>query len=257
MSEKQDYRIEILDLAIDVLEILNANREKALGVSDISRAVGITKSRVFRILKTLELRDYVALDLSTQSYRLGLRLLELGIGVRQQFSLSQMAAPRLQELAQNTGEAVHLLVLLGHFAVCMDRYQGAHMLQGATPIGAHIPLHVGASPKLLLAFLPDHEREHLLREIDLPQFTPNTIMSRDVLRQRLEQISERGYSIDLEEYEVGVNAIGAPIRDHSGAVIAGVGLTCPTVRWSDSRKEDLVKQVVATAGRISRSPGVI
>jgi DNA-binding IclR family transcriptional regulator len=252
MASDSDYKIEILDLAIDVMETLLKSDGRPQGASEIGRQLNVTRSRAFRILKTLEARRYVDFDPATQGYRLGLKVLEMGEAVRQQIDIRRIAEPYLRDLARETGDVAHLLVLRGDFAVCIDRHQGGFSLQGAAPIGVPIPLHVGASPKLLLAFMPEHEREQLLKGYDLVSLTPYTIVDHDELCQRLTEIREQGFSIDNQEYEVGVNAVAAPIRNHRGDVIAGITITSPTPRWDESRKHMLVRLATDAASEISQ-----
>jgi DNA-binding IclR family transcriptional regulator len=128
-------------------------------------------------------------------------------------------------------------------------------LQVATPIGQSVPLHVGASPKILLANAPEEERETLLKELSLQRFTPNTITDINELRRCLNEIREKGYAVDEEDYERGVYAIGAPVRDGTGRVIAGITITTPESRYSLERRETLIVQVLEAAREISRRLG--
>jgi IclR family KDG regulon transcriptional repressor len=251
MVNSTEYTIDIVDVTIDLIESLLEKGSKAQGVSDIARQLGITRSRAFRILKTLEARGYVDFDSESQAYRLGLKLLEVGEGVREQLDVRRVAEPFLRELARRTGDVAHLLVLRNEAAVCIDRYQGSYSLQGAAPIGVPLPLHIGASPKLLLAYLPEPERVRLIEEIELVPLTPNTITDRQELRRRLEEIRSQGYSIDNQDYEIGIHAVGAPVRDHTGTVVAGVTVTTPAARWDETREQNLIGLTVQTAAQIS------
>lgn len=251
MSEKVDYSISIVNVTIDLMEFLLSSGRKPRSVSEISRHLQITRSRVFRILKTLEARGYVEVDKENQGYRLGLKLLEMGEGVREFIDLRRIAEPFLRELAQKTGDVALLVVLRNNVAVCIDRYQGSFSLQGGTQIGVPLPLHVGASPKLLLANLAESEREKLIGEMELTPYTPFTITNPDELRLRIKEILNQGYSIDIEDFEIGINAIGAPVRDHRGNVLAGVTLTTPAARWNEARKQELVEIIIETANQIS------
>ncbi len=255
MSDEGQYRIEILDVAIDVIECLLAAGEEHQGTSEIARKLGINRSRTFRILKTLEQRGYVEADHQTQGYQLGVRFLELGERVRRQVHILRVAQPILRKLAQESGDSVVLVVLYGDNAVCVDRSQGHHMLQAEDPIGEPLPLHIGASPKILLAHLPEQKRERIIQEIELTRFTTETITDRDELRRRLEQIRSQGYAVDEGDLEVGVCAVGAPVRDHTGRVAAGVTVTLPETRYNPQHREELIVMVVEAANRISTQLG--
>jgi len=257
MPGQDRYTIEILDVTLDVIEYLLAAGGEPQRPSQLSRQLGIHRSRVFRVLKTLERRGYVEADPQTRGYQLGLRFLEIGEQVRERLNLRHVAEPILMELAQKTGDVAHLLVLYEHSAVCIDRYQGHHRLQVAAPIGQRLPLHIGASPKTLLAYLPGQERERIIREIELTPFTANTITDCDQLRRRLKKIRTQGYEVDEEDFEIGVYAVGAPVRDHSGRVVAGITVTTPDVRYSPERREQLIQLVVGCAQRISANLGYL
>jgi DNA-binding IclR family transcriptional regulator len=255
MPEKDKYVIEILDVAIDVIECLLASGNETQTPSEIAAKLKINRTRVYRILKTLEYRGYTEFNPEFQGYRLGLRFLEFSQYLRQNLDLRTISRPILLKLAQTTGDAAHLLIKHGDHAITIDRYQGKNRLQVSTPIGQIIPLHVGASPKILLAYTPDPEREQILHSLELPQFTPNTITDINELRACLAEIKANGYAVDEEDYEVGVYAIGAPVRNDLTEVIAGVTLTIPESRFSLDCREILIAQVIEAARQISARLG--
>jgi DNA-binding IclR family transcriptional regulator len=155
------------------------------------------------------------------------------------------------KLARQTGDTAVLVVLDGDKAVDVASYQGDNVLQAQTRIGERNPLNIGASNKILLAYLPEPKRERIINEMELTQYTDKTITCRDKLRERLAEIRSQGYAVDGESYEVGVYAIGAPVRDHTGRVIAGVTVTTPRSRYSSQREVMLVRMVVDAANQIS------
>jgi IclR family KDG regulon transcriptional repressor len=219
--------------------------------SEIGAELKINRTRVFRILKTLEYRGYVMQDSEEQGYRLGLEFLKFNQHLRNSLDLRKIAGGILIELAHSTGDSSHLLIKRGDHAITIDRYQGHHRLQVSTPIGQIIPLHVGASPKILLAYTPEPERERILKNYKLTSFTPNTITDILTLRRCLEEIKINGYAVDQEDYEIGVFAIGAPVRNDLGEVIAGITITTPESRFSPERCDELILKVVEAAMKIS------
>ena len=112
--------------------------------------------------------------------------------LRNSLDLRKIAGGILIELAHSTGDSSHLLIKRGDHAITIDHYQGHHRLQVSTPIGQIIPLHVGASPKILLAYTPEPERERILKNYKLTSFTPNTITDILTLRRCLEEIKING-----------------------------------------------------------------
>lgn len=256
MLEKDPYIIDIIDVTLDVIEHINDD-SKVYRASDIARALGINRTRVFRILKTLEMRGYVDYNADTQGYRLGVKFLQIGENVRERLDLRREAETILVELSRKTGDSAHLLILRGNRAVTIDRRQGENRLQVASPIGQSLPLYVGASPKILLAYLPDEERERIIKGIELERFTDNTIANLNELREYLTTIRQQGYAVDEEDYEQGVYAIGAPVFDFTGRVIAGITITTPGSRYSTQRKQELINLVVEAAKRLSEKLGYV
>ncbi len=255
MQATDQYAIDILDVTIDVIECMLAAGKEYLKPSLIASNLGINRTRVFRILKTLERRGYVEVDPISQGYRLGLRFLYVAKGILDNVNLRQEAGQVLKELAGLTGEPVSLLVISGLSAICIDNYPGEYLLQIATPVGQTVPLHTGASPKLLLAYLPLTEREKIIKSLPFTKFTNNTITSMEELRRVLNQILRQGYAVDDQEFEQGAYAVAAPVRDYSGRVIAGLTVTKPEVRFGPEQRETLICQVIEAAARLSRMLG--
>lgn len=254
-NNQTNYTIASLDAALDILESMVEVKSDWQRLSDISKRTGLTKNRVFRILSTLQARSYIEHDPTTQTYRLGLALFQLGHRARSQLHVHEVALPYLTHLAQATQEVAHLLVRRGLSAVCIAHRESDRRLLVSDQIGRPIPLHIGASPKILLAYTPEPERETILRQLELTRFTDKTIVDRDRLREKLDQIVKAGLSIDYGDYEDDVCAVGAPVFDHSGRVIAGVTITCPATRLDSEIEAQLVQQICWAALEISRELG--
>ena len=255
MPGQDQYVIEILDVTLDVIEYFVSSEGRAPQPPEIARQLNINRSRVFRILKTLERRGYIEADPESRGYRLGLKFLEVGECVREQIKLRRVAEPILSDLANKTGDVVLLMVLHGHTAVSIDTFRGGQRLQVAVPLGRPTPLHIGAVPKILLACLPEQERERVIKDMELTRFTANTITDRDALRRCLEEIRSQGYAVAEEDYYLGEYSVGAPVRDHGGRVIAGISVTAPQTRHSPQRLQELTEMVIDAATRLSARLG--
>jgi IclR family KDG regulon transcriptional repressor len=256
LKYEDKYIIDVLDKAIDILETLAGSEGKPLGASDLAEAIAISRGRVYRILKTLEARSMVVQeDKWGGGYKLGTKFLELGESVRKGIDLINIAAPHLKELAMSTGGVTYLVVLRGNHAIAIDRYQGSRDLEPTVPIGMPLPIYQGASPKLLLAYLPELNRNKLIENLELRPFTEYTITDRAELHRRLAQIRVDGYSIDNQEYVRGVISMGAPIRDSAGSVVAGASLVTLSQNCDENRKKDLIDKTIKTADKISARLG--
>lgn len=252
--DRDRYSIDVLNTAVDIIEAFQFNGNAPIKPGKLANQTGINRTRIFRILKTLEQRGYVEAD-GQNNFQLSLKILQLAESVHGKTELPKVAKPFLIELAQMTGDTVSLLVMNHGNAICLDSYQGHYSLQVAVPIGQILPLHVGVSPKLLLANLPLEEREQLIQTMTLTPYTPNTIVDRDELREVLKDIQEQGYAVDEEDFEIGVCAVGAPVRDHTRKVIAGITVTTPTTRFNTQRKDELIRLVIDVSVRISARLG--
>ena len=257
MAEKNTYSIEVLDVALDVIEELADSGKETKRPSEIAQKLGMNRTRVYRILKSLSHRGYVDTDSSGQGYMLGLKFLEIGTKTREQIDLRLLARPILLKLAQTSGDVAHLLVRYRQEAICIDFFQGENRLQVAGILGQTFPLYIGASPKILLAYLPRDKQVAIVNNIKFKQYTQNTITDREQLFARLDRIRTQGFEVDEEDYEIGTIGVGAPVFDHSGEIVAGVTITTPSIRYNTGRRQELVDLVCAAATQISEKMGYI
>lgn len=255
MPEEDRYIIEILDVALDAMDKMASSQEEFHSIPSLARQLNINRSRMFRIFKTLERRGFVDYDEKTESYRLGMKFLSISQNVRDHLSLRREAEQILKSMAAETGDCSYLIIASGNSAIVVDRYSGDNMLQLSAPIGSRLPLHTGAAPKLLLAYMPEDQREHLIDEMELPSFTSNTITDKNILRKTLAEIRQQGFAADEQDFEVGAYAFGAPIFDHEGHIVAGMSITTPTARCSPKRREELIGMVLASARKLSEKLG--
>jgi DNA-binding IclR family transcriptional regulator len=248
-------RIESVDAALRVLESFLEWPEVPQGVSELSRRVGLSKNRTFRILQTLEGRGYLRKDPDTQTYQLGITLLRLANQIPRRLDMYRFASTQLKALAQQSGEVAHVIMRHGEHSACVGHHEGGRMLRVSDRIGQTHPLHVGASPKLFLAYAPDDERQRLLATIRLKEYTSHTITDVEILKKRLAEIRKVGYSVEEEDYEAGVCAVGAPVFNSRGTIVAGITITAPKSRFGSSERNRLIQLVTSTATKLSEQLG--
>ncbi len=252
---QSEYSISALEAALDVAESFLTPNGTIRGVSEISRQTGLHKNRVFRILSTLSNRGYIEQDQVTQKYRLGSGFLVLGEAYRTGLDLRNAAIPFMQELADESGDAAHLFVLSEERALCVDVQLGSHVVQAPARLGDRLGLNVGAAPKILLAFQPELERSNLLREMEYLQYSSKTITDRIELEKALEQIQAQNYCIAEGDYDLSAFAIGAPVRDHTGQIVAAISVAIPEGRYNQELKQEKLKLVLDVALRLSEKLG--
>ena len=237
--------VRLLNLFID---------EPELGVREMSRRLDLGKSTVHRIASELAEADLLAKDAETSRYRLGLRLLELGSLVQARGELSNAAEPVLRSLLRTGGETVHLAVREGLEIVYIAKMESNHSIRMYSRLGRRGPAHCTGIGKAMLAFHSDDWLTDVLAA-GLARQTPATITDPAVLRRQLEEVRRLGYAFDDEEIEVGLRCVAAPVRDHTGAVIAGISVSGPSQRMTREKMRALVAPVIAGAEQISRHLG--
>ncbi len=254
MNNNPNYLIQSLLTSIDVLDCFS-REEQNLGISEISRKLGLNKSRVHRILLTLEQRSIVVKNPDTMKYRLGLKLFQLGYLVEEQLEIRHYAHPFMQNLALETKETINLNVLYNGRRMSVKKIESPHEIRQAVELGKSLPIHSGAPGKVLMAYLPDDSLTGLLEDKKLITMGPNTITDREDLLAELSKVRKQGYSISFEETYLGAVSIAAPVRDFSGSVIAALSVTGPVSRFTDVNIRRFIPLVIGAANSISTALG--
>lgn len=226
-------------------------------LTDLSKAAGLPESTTWRLLATLIDEGFVerASDGSGR-YLIGLETFRLGNAVLKRLGIGQQVLSLLEELAADTGETVNLGVLHGCHVLYLQKVESRHSLRASLTVGsATVPAHSSANGKILLAHLDTDLLDALLDTHPLVASGPNTITNKDALLVELERIRRQGYSVDDMEFGPDIRAVGAPLRDHTGRVIAAVAVAAPSTRLSCEGAHALAPKVTAMAVRISSKLG--
>jgi DNA-binding IclR family transcriptional regulator len=243
--------VQSVDRALTILEVLS--RVAEAGVTEIARELGVHKSTAFRLVTTLEAHRLVEQTSERGRYRLGLGLLRLAGATSARLDLVQEARPVCRRLAADTGETVNVAVLSDRSALYLDQIAGSSALQPHNWVGQHIPLHATSNGKVLLAWLAQAELGELLGR--LPAFTGSTITTKAQLKRALDTVREQGYAVAVDELEVGLTAIAAPVRNAHGDVICSMSLSGPTFRLPPERVAEVVPQLVEASDELSHRLG--
>lgn len=250
-AERPRSGVQSLSKALDLLEAFTFEQpEMALG--EISLKLGLAKSTVHKVLRTLLARGYIAQDPVTRRYRLGLRNWQLGSLAAANLDVRQTAGPHLQRLAGLTGEQVTLWVLEGVVVVCVERIDSRHQLRTYTRLGMVAnPLGLAAG-RCLLAYLPRAELDELLPALVRDQ---DPAVGAEEVATRLESIAERGWDVTDRSPSTEGIGVAAPIRDHAGRAVAAVTVSGPVDRFDDEAVGVLVPYVLDAAGQVSAELG--
>jgi DNA-binding IclR family transcriptional regulator len=249
----RDGGVQSVDRAISVLEILA--RKGEAGVTEVAAEIDVHKSTAFRLLGALETRGLVEQSADRGKYRLGFGLIPLAGAVTDNLDVTRQGRQVCAELAAAVGETVNVAVLQEHWAVNVDQARGPSTVATHNWIGKLTPLHCTSSGKVLLAAVGATRRAALLDASGMLRFTPRTVVDRDRLDAEIAVADQRGYAVAVEEYEVGLNAVAAPVHDRSGEVVAAVSVSGPSYRLDELRLETLVAPLLAGTREISRRLG--
>ncbi len=245
--------VQSVERAISVLEVLAARGEA--GVTEVASEIAVHKSTAFRLLGALEGRGLVEQTGHRGKYRLGFGLIPLAGAVSDRLDVVRQGRGVCTQLATEIGETVNVAVLREHFAVNVDQARGPSAVATHNWIGQLTPLHCTSSGKVLLAHLDPARRAELLARAGMPALTPRTETATHRLDEQLARVREAGYAMAVEEYEMGLNAVAAPVFDRSGQVIAAVSVSGPSYRLDEPRIRQLVAPLLAGTAEISRRMG--
>lgn len=250
---KRSYNITSLQRGLRLLTMF-AKAEGGLGAARLAEISGLPVSTLHRFLVNLESAGYLTCD-GAGNYHLGIACVSLGQAAIGQMDIRALSRPFLQELNHQTRETVHLTVRHGLSAVYVEKLDSPEPVRIFSRIGATVPLHCTAIGKVLLAYMPEAEQSQVLELLDLKRFTPNTVGSLQELRAQLQRVRRNGHALDLEEHEMHIRCLAAPVWDHSGTVNASLSITGPAVRMTITRLRELAPLVQAAGAGISRELG--
>lgn len=228
-KNSREYILQSVDNALRVLDSFNS-MEPEMGVSELSRKLGLSKSAIFRIVSTLEARGFLTQNPGNSKYRLGLKLLRLGELVLNQHDLVMAVRPFLKEIVEFCDETAHLVVLEQEKTTFIDKVESARVVKMGSAIGESLPAYCTATGKVLLAALPPEKLDDYIKKTELNNYTSKTITEPDLLKQHLGDIKKQGYAVDNEEIEEGLVCIAVPLRNSSAQIIAAISISGMAVR---------------------------
>ena len=235
--------------AFDILTAIS-NGQREMTATQVAAATDMTVATAHRFLITLEeLGALVRSD--SNRFQLGLLLFDLGQRVERHKVLTEAAQPHLETLAERLREAVKLSVLGGDHAVTVAKRDAGRSLQISMPM--RVPAHCSAAGKVLLAGLPEIERDKMLATMTLVAMTARTHTDRTALRAELTRVDGQGYAIDDGELEEGLSCLAVPVHDAAGRVVAALSVSAPSTRLDWRNLEKCREALVEHAAAIGRA----
>lgn len=246
--------VQSLDRGLAILvELLDGE----LSVTEVAARLDIDKSTAYRLLSTLESRGFVTQNDRNRKYLLGLTCIKLAGSVLQGLNVRDVARPYLELLTEETGETSFLGLLEDSAVVYVDRVRSSSPLAVTSDVGARAPLHSTATAKAVLAYLPVEAVRPMILRANRVAHTPRTMTNPELIVGHLEQVRQRGYAMDDEEFCIGLRCVASPIFDHSGHVVGSISVSGPAQRVTLERVDELGRRVRQVADELSRSLGYV
>ncbi len=252
-TPKRSYNITALQRGLRLLQLFSESPH-GLTAKQVAGQSRLPVSTVHRFLANLEGAGFLNCS-GDGVYHLGIACFAIGQAALGQLDIRRVSLPYLQELNRQTRETIHLTVRHGLSAVYVEKLDSPEQLRIYSRIGAAVPLYCTAVGKVMLAHMPDDERERVLPQLGLKRLTPNTVGNLQELDAELYRVRKNGYACDLEEHELHIRCVAAPIWDHAGSVNASLSITAPVVRMAVTRLRQLAPLIQTAGLQISRELG--
>lgn len=245
----EDFRpVKSAARVLEVLEALAA--EGPHNLRDLATELHVPKSSMHALLRTMQWCGWLETDATGTLYGLGVRSLLAGSAYVDGDVVVRQTAPILDQLAQQTGETVHLGRLEGGDVVYLAKRESSHPLRLFSSVGRRLPAHSVALGKVLLAEMTDEEALARL-PADLEAKTPHTITDRDALVEELAVVRRDGYAIDAEESASGLRCFAVPLRQRGGTRDA-ISCSVPVARLTDTREDEIVGLLLQAGAAFAR-----
>lgn len=246
---KLSYNITALQRGLRLLQLFSES-PRGLTAKQVATLSRLPVSTVHRFVVNLERAGFLNCG-GDGVYHLGIACFAIGQAALGQLDIRRVSLPYLHELNRRTRETIHLTVRHGLSAVYVEKLESSEPLRIHSRLGAAVPLYCTAVGKVMLAYASQDDRDNVLRQVDLKRLTPNTVGSLQELEAELYRVRKNGYASDLEEHELHIRCIAAPIWDHTGGVHASLSITAPAVRMPASRLRQLAPLIQEAGLRIS------
>ena len=247
------YILQSVDNVLRAIELLGD--KGSLGVADIARELSLGKATVFRMMATLENRQYVTKD-EHAKYYLGMKMAYLGSLVQDNINYVDEMKEYLTELRDTFNETAHMAILDGNDVIFIDKVLSNSSIQMASKVGARLPAYCTGTGKVLLSHMGRSEIRGYLEQDPLKEITRHTFTNKEEFLDELRMIRERGYGYDLEESEIGLVCYAVPVYDHRNEAVLAMSISGPSVRMR-SHREQMIEKLLEVSRKASEKLGCL
>ena len=242
-----------VDAVLKAIEILDCLAENGpLSIKNIIQETGLTRSRVMRLMGTLESKGYIIETHTNKVFNLGVRVAFLGKAFERSNHLETLVRPALKSLVNETQESATFYVTNGIERIALIREEGLYAIRFSVHEGQRIPLHAGAAGKIIMSFGRPELFDHLSLNKKLKQITPNTTTDIEKLKSELDLIRKNGYALSTGENVADAYSLAAPVFSGEKEILGAIGISGPLYRLDDGKIDARIKCVVRSAELLSR-----
>ncbi len=245
MEDDKKLTVRAVERALDILLCFTDRTD--LTLTEISAEISLHKSTVHRLLTTLELKGFIIRNNETEKYRLGFRVWELSTNLSDTDDPAVLFLPEMERLRDLLGETVSLYIRNGHERMRVQAVQSNQTIRRVAPVGARMPLSVGASSKVLVAYADQATKEMIIHDSSWPE-----AINKHKFMEQCEQITKNGYATSIEEREQGVSAIAVPIMNRARQLVAALAVSGPVTRLTVESMEKHAELLMETATRLGK-----
>lgn len=252
-DKKSQNTIQSLDRALEVLDTLALS--SGLTLTELSNELDQSAATMYRVLSTLEARDFVEIDPAMQTWHIGPMTFRLGSAFLRRSGVVERSRPAMHALMDATGETSNLGIQKQGDVMFVGQVETHESIRAFFPPGTLSPMHASGIGKALLSQLGTAAIHQFLRTYPLTGFTEKTITTPDTLMAELSKIRSRGFAFDDEEKTQGMRCVAAPIINLYGEAVAGLSVSGPTQRMPRNQISDIGMLVKDAANKVSRGLG--
>ncbi len=243
------YQAPSVRKAFQILALISES-DQGLGISELAKRMGISKGTVHGITAALDEMGVIIRNPISKRYSLGYTIMELGRKGLSRIPLREAARRHIEVLMEETGETVFLGIRKDDYILILDVMESNKELKITSPSGTKMPLSAGATGKLFLAYMEERNRLRYLETSGLPKYTVNSVTDVERYLHEIEEVRERGFATDNEEYLPGVRAVAALIKTDD-PILAAIWVVGFASSLTNEKMPHIVERTLAAADAIS------